>query len=148
MVYCHNRRDYPRCRTLWSLGGGQLSAEIKSLASSLELNNVTFVDWVDYDGLLEEYLRSDLCLGIFSQTEKCGRAIPNKVFDALAAERAVITGDTGATRELLSDRQDALLCRVGDPMFLRGGIAAGGLRLHQNKLRSLVIGEDIRSKLE
>jgi glycosyltransferase involved in cell wall biosynthesis len=48
--------------------------------------------------------------------------IPNKVFDALACRRPVITGDAPAIREALTDREDAWLCRPGDEEALADAI--------------------------
>ncbi len=58
---------------------------------------------------------SHACLGIFGTSGKAQRVIPNKVFDALAAARAVITGDTPAAREVLTHADTAWLCPPGDP---------------------------------
>ena len=59
--------------------------------------------------------RSDLCLGIFGTSPKARRVIPNKIFDALACARAVLTGDTPAVRELLRPGNDVWVCPPGDP---------------------------------
>ncbi len=56
---------------------------------------------------------------------KAARVIPNKVFQALACARPVITADTPAARELLTDDVDALLVPPGDPEALGQRRAAG-----------------------
>ena len=48
--------------------------------------------------------------------------IPNKVFQALACACPVITADTPAARELLTDGVDALLVPPGDPAALAAAI--------------------------
>ncbi len=82
------------------IGYGQLSGEIHALAERLHLLNVEFVNWVPYEKLPDEIAEADLCLGIFGDTEKAQRVIPNKVFQALACGRPVLTLDTPAMREL------------------------------------------------
>ncbi len=82
------------------IGRGQLSDEIHALVAKLQLRNVEFIDWVPYEKLPEEIAAADLCLGIFGDTEKAQRVIPNKVFQALACSRPLLTLDTPAMREL------------------------------------------------
>jgi glycosyltransferase involved in cell wall biosynthesis len=48
--------------------------------------------------------------------------IPNKVFQALAVARPVITADTPAARELLTDDVDALLVPPGDAESLAAAV--------------------------
>jgi glycosyltransferase involved in cell wall biosynthesis len=84
------------------IGHGQLSEAIHTLAERLDLRNVDFIDWVPYEMLPREIAEADLCLGIFGHTEKAQRVIPNKVFQALACGKPVITSDTVAIHELES----------------------------------------------
>jgi glycosyltransferase involved in cell wall biosynthesis len=58
---------------------------------------------VSYEQLAGAMARAHVCLGIFGDTEKTQRVIPNKVFEALAVGRPVITADTPAIREFLDD---------------------------------------------
>jgi glycosyltransferase involved in cell wall biosynthesis len=71
---------------------------------------------------VEALAASDVCLGIFGTSPKASRVIPNKVFDALAAARPVITADTSAAREALAHRDTAWLCPAGDPAALAEAI--------------------------
>ena len=99
-------------------GDGQTHAEMRRRARSLALRNLEFVPRRSPAELARLIGRSDICLGIFGSGEKTRRVIPNKVFDALACERPVITGDTPAARECLADGEQAWLCPTGDPEAL------------------------------
>ena len=76
---------------------------------------------------------ADVVLGIFGATRKTQMVIPNKVYEGLALGKAVITADTPAIRELLTDHENVLLCKAGDPQDLANKILElkrdSGLRL-------------------
>jgi glycosyltransferase involved in cell wall biosynthesis len=82
---------------------------------------------VPFSALSGLMARAHVCLGIFGGTEKARRVIPNKVYEALASNRPVITGDTPAIREFLSDT-DAVLIPPADGRALADAI----LRLHSD----------------
>jgi glycosyltransferase involved in cell wall biosynthesis len=95
------------------IGSGQLEHLLASRPS-----NVEWVDWVDYELLPRELHRAGSALGIFGTSDKARRVIPNKVFQALACGVPLVTADTPAARELLSDGESALLVPPGDPEAL------------------------------
>lgn len=86
----------------WTLiGRGQEAAKIRTMLESDPLPKVRWVEWVDYDKLRDWIAEADLCLGIFGASEKAASVIPNKVFQIVAAGRALVTRDSPAIRELL-----------------------------------------------
>jgi glycosyltransferase involved in cell wall biosynthesis len=96
------------------IGDGPARVTAQELAHARGLRNVRFVGRVEYPKL-HDYLHSaDVVLGVFGTSGKASRVIPNKVFDALAMGRPLITGDTPAAREFLEDAVHALLSPVGD----------------------------------
>ena len=104
------------------IGRGQTFSQNKRLADSLGLANVRFIEKVPYAELAIFINASDVCLGIFGHTTKAALVIPNKVYDALACSRAVITARTSAIEELLQDQEHAILCRPADPEDLAAKI--------------------------
>jgi len=104
------------------VGSGQTFPEIKRLAEDLEVRSVRFVGRVPYEQLPEMMSRSHVCLGIFGTTPKASRVIPNKVFDALAVGRPVVTADTPAVREEFTHGENIWLVPAGDEKALAEAI--------------------------
>jgi glycosyltransferase involved in cell wall biosynthesis len=109
------------------IGSGQLDHVLVSRPP-----NVRWDPWVEYELVPDLYRSATCALGIFGRSEKAARVIPNKAFQALATATPLITADTPAARELLSDGRDALLVPPADPEALAGAIrrvvADAGLR--------------------
>jgi len=83
------------------IGKGQEAAKIRRLLAQAPAN-VEWIEWVAYEELHDQIARADICLGIFGDTDKAARVIPNKVFQILSAGAPLITRDSPAVRELLS----------------------------------------------
>jgi len=137
-------------------GEGQLARLLRDRPA-----NVEHVPWIEYRELPEAYRRAGCALGIFGLGAKASRVIPNKVFQALACGRPVITADTQAARELLADGRDALLVPAGDPPALAAAIrrvvdetgfaerlAAAGRTTYEDRASERVLGVRWRSLLE
>lgn len=97
----------------WRLiGQGSLLAECQEkLANTVELgqqgSQVSFEPWGAIHELPARLASADIILGIFGRGEKTQRVIPNKVYQALALGKPVITANTGAYPESLRIRNDA-----------------------------------------
>jgi glycosyltransferase involved in cell wall biosynthesis len=104
------------------VGTGQTHDEVRALADRLGVSSVRFEGRRPYEMLPALIAESDLCLGIFGTSDKAQRVIPNKVFDALAMARPVITADSPAAREALVHGEHAWLCPPGDAEALAGAI--------------------------
>jgi glycosyltransferase involved in cell wall biosynthesis len=76
--------------------------------------NVEHVPWLEYEALPGAIRKAGCVLGIFGTSAKAARVIPNKAFQALACGAPLITADTPAARELLTDGESALLVPAGD----------------------------------
>ena len=103
-------------------GEGQTKEGIRRLADEVGAGNVFFEGWVPYEEVPAFLARMDVCLGIFGDTDKAARVIPNKVFEAMAMKKPVITRKGPAVDELLADGRDALLCEPADPKSLADAI--------------------------
>lgn len=92
----------------WFIGNGP--ARKRCEASLHAMDNVTFEDWVDYRELPARIRHADVVLGIFGTTKKAGRVIPNKVYQALACGRPVITRVSSAyPREMTGDTSSGVI---------------------------------------
>lgn len=144
------------------IGKGQLLLEMKSLAQELGVQNLTFEDnWVSPKDIKGYIRNASVCLGVFGETGKAKRVIPLKVYGCLSQGRAVITGDTPAVRELLKDKETALLVPLGDPSALSDAIldlrkdenlsnkiGCEGVKLFKERCSVEVIGNNLKELLE
>jgi glycosyltransferase involved in cell wall biosynthesis len=138
------------------IGSGQLESLLASRPP-----NVEWVDWVDYELLPRELHRAGCALGIFGTSDKARRVIPNKAFQALACGVPLVTADTPAARELLTDGETALLVPPGDPEALADALqrlssqpdlaqrlADGGHAVYREQASEDVLGARWRAVIE
>jgi glycosyltransferase involved in cell wall biosynthesis len=137
-------------------GSGQLELLLRARPS-----NVEWTPWIEYERLADAYRGARCALGIFGTSAKAARVIPNKVFQALACGTPVITANTPAARELLTDGESALLIPPGDPEALAEAmrraaadpellkrIAAQGLEAYRERASEEALGLRWRQLLE
>ena len=121
------------------LGNGPLRSRCEQLAQ--DLHNVRFEDWFPYERLPQRICRADILLGIFGDTAKAGRVVPNKVYQALACGRALVTRRSDAyPSELLEERHSGIVwVPAGDPQSLAQAVedlAADGSALQERGARA------------
>ena len=103
------------------IGKGQDKPKCIKLANELGLKNIIFTDMMKPEDLRIEIAKSDVVLGLFGNTPKTPLVIPNKVYEALAMKKPVITADTLAVRELFNDK-DMVLVGTADPEAIAGAV--------------------------
>ncbi|MFC1881143.1 glycosyltransferase [Thermodesulfobacteriota bacterium] len=104
------------------IGRGQEQKRIDGLIEERGLKSIERILWVPYENLVTHIIESDACLGIFAAGGKATRVIPNKVYQILAAGKPLITGDTPAIRELLSENSFLRLVPPGNSEALAAAV--------------------------
>ena len=119
----------------WELiGQGPTRKSAEEWARNHGLTQVVFTDWIDKDKLPFHASQADILLGVFGSTEQSKRTIQNKIYEALALARPIITGDSPTVRSSLRHREYAYLIERENPAALAQAIldlqANPGLRDH------------------
>lgn len=91
------------------VGGGQTHAQIAERVRDLALPSLRMRDLVPAAELPELIARADVLLGIFGDTTKAANVVPNKVVQAAASARPIITRASPAIERYFVDGESALL---------------------------------------
>lgn len=103
-------------------GNGQTYLQMHRIAENLELSNVTFLDFIPLIELPKYICDADLVLGIFGDTAKAQRVVPNKLYEGLAMAKPVITGASPAIFEFFHHAQHLHTVPMADPEALAEAI--------------------------
>ncbi|MHA1439880.1 MAG: glycosyltransferase family 4 protein [Promethearchaeota archaeon] len=118
---------------------GPIRKKYKNLIKDLNPQNIEFIDWIPYNELPEKITNADICLGgHFSNIDKAKRVISGKTYQFIAMQKPVIIGDNPATRELFGNRENALMCKMGNEKSLTKAIIE--LKVDQS-LREHIAGQ-------
>jgi len=138
-------------------GDGPTKKQNEELANKYQLQNVKFFGYFTYDKLIPAIFDSDVCLGIFSTSQKAANSIANKILQILASKKPLITMDSPAVKEiLLASGKNCILVPSGDPKSLadailnlkkdnikRKNIAISGYQLYLEKLSNKVVAKKL-----
>lgn len=130
--------------------------KIQVLAENLGLKNIKFYPETDYSGLAKMINQSDVCLGIFGGNKKAQVVIPNKIYEAIACGKPMITARHGVMEELFIDRENILLIEpenaeqlankileLKNDLVLRKKLAENARALFEDKLTPKIIGKQL-----
>jgi glycosyltransferase involved in cell wall biosynthesis len=104
------------------IGTGPERPRVEALARTLGVT----LDWRDDVPLADlpaELARAAVVLGVFGASRKAAMVVPNKVYQAAAAGRPLITRDGPALLEVLRPDEHCLTCPPADPAALATAIA-------------------------
>jgi glycosyltransferase involved in cell wall biosynthesis len=104
------------------IGDGPDKAEAEALVLENRLKTVAFEGWVSPDHLPARLAAADLSLGAFGVTPQSLMTVQNKIYEALAMARPVVTGDGPAVRAALTHGEHLWLCPRRNPAALADAI--------------------------
>jgi glycosyltransferase involved in cell wall biosynthesis len=104
------------------IGEGQLDAWLVAELARDPRPQVEHTPWVPYAELGAEVAAAGICLGVFGTSDKADRVVPNKVYQAMAAGRPVVTANTAGIRSAITDGVEGLLVPAGDAPALAGAL--------------------------
>ena len=108
-------REAPGRFSFILIGDGPLRAMMEHQVQQSSLDSVTFLPYLPIQELREELCAADIVLGVFGTSPKTQRVIPNKVFDALALGKPLVTARARALEAELRDREHAWFVTAGSP---------------------------------
>ena len=101
------------------IGDGAGFKKIQKLVENYKLPNLEIIGFRVPLSRVNEYMaEADVVLGLFGDVDRAMRAIPNKVYEGLAARKAVMNMDSPALREIFSD-EDVLLIKNDSNLIAR-----------------------------
>ena len=83
--------------------------DIKKLSDKLKLTNIKFYPESPPEAIAEHIRQADICLGIFGDNPKARVVIPNKIIEAIACAKPVITARHQVLNELFLDQTNIIL---------------------------------------
>lgn len=106
------------------IGKGQTYEAMRGLFQELQLNpeKIAMTPPIPFEALPGELESHHIALGIFGGTEKAARVVPNKVVQAAAMGRPIITADTPAIRRYFTHGENIWLVPPEDPEALAAAI--------------------------
>src|SRR5262249_56044391 len=104
------------------IGGGPERRGLQRRAERVGAR-ITWRDEVPLAGLRDELAGAAVALGVFGAGRKAAMVVPNKVYQAAAAGRPLVTRDGPALREVLEPGVHCVACPPGDPAALATAVA-------------------------
>jgi glycosyltransferase involved in cell wall biosynthesis len=143
------------------IGDGPTRRTAQDLAARYSLPNVAFTAWLERPELTPRIARAQLVLGAFGVSQQITLTNNNKIYEAFAMQKAVISGASPAMPTELVHGQHLYLCERGDPASLAEGIrllkadpqlrlrlARQGYELFYRRFDTLHIGQDYAACLQ
>ena len=142
------------------LGSGPEMERYQRMADELALSNVRFEGFVPREEQQKWIASSHVCLGVFADDPRSLASITNKVSEAVASKKAVITEDSPAINEWFDHGESIYTVPPEDPVGLAEAIEtlaterdwieqleSGGYEVYQREFDVDTIGNILSSQL-
>lgn len=106
------------------VGDGKEKPALVQQAEALRLDNVLFVPSVPKNEIAEVLAAADACIAILKPLKMYQTTYPNKVFDYMAAGRAVLLVIDGVIREVVEEAGCGIAVPPGNPRELAAAVIA------------------------
>ncbi len=100
------------------IGDGPEKAYCHELCNKYNLQNVSFINWMNKKDLIKYLSKADIILGAFGSTPQSLMTVQNKIYEGLAMGKMVISGDSKTIREHLQADQEIVLVDRNNPADL------------------------------
>ncbi len=91
------------------IGSGQDQDKVDRLLRELEPANVELTGLLPLEEIPLQIAEATVCLGIFGESGKAHRVVPNKLYECLAVGRPVVTADTEGARSAFTTGEVAMV---------------------------------------
>lgn len=107
--------------------------------NKVSCKNIKFISNVNYCNLVKFINKTDICLGIFGDSKKSNRVIPNKVYDGACLGKIVITKSSKAISELFVNEKNIFTLKP-DPKIIAEKI----IKISKNKKNYFYLGDNAK----
>ncbi len=105
------------------IGHGPELEIVREMVRRYSLSKVNFIPWLPKEELVQRIANSSLCLGVFGVTPQSMMTINNKIYEALAMAKPVITGDSPTLRAAFTHGRHLYLVERANPQELANAIS-------------------------
>ena len=142
------------------IGDGPDRDKAIEYAEKNALKNITFIEWLSKESLIDQMASANISLGAFGKTPQSLMTIQNKIYEGLALRLPVITGESPAITQAFTHGENIYLCDRSNPESLaqailrlyndpelRKHIAKNGFAEYQLKYSVQKLGEQYKAHL-
>ena len=142
------------------VGDGPEKSNSQKFVAENKLANITFINWLSKDDLLEVIWKSHIVLGVFGDTLQVSLTNNNKIVEAFAVKKPVISGLTKALPREIVHGVNIHLCKAGDSLEIANSIkylvanpnyckkiADNGYKTYMENFENLQIGKIVLNHL-